>query len=152
MSLSPEVKLQTILQEKEKVRKATDEISDIIKKLGKGSPYRPPSDDDPYFRLDEQSALAVRQKIHQIISSLSVIAGFCDKSAQDHILRIESVARNITAKHEITCLEGFLLEKFCTVVNGIGIDFNKTPFSFYGEVQARFDKFVASVKASYKKR
>lgn len=39
MSLPLEVKLQTILQKKEEIREATDEISEIIKKLGKGSPY-----------------------------------------------------------------------------------------------------------------
>jgi hypothetical protein len=38
MSLSQEVKLQTILQKKEDIRRATDEISKIMKKLGKGAP------------------------------------------------------------------------------------------------------------------
>ena len=162
MSLSQEVKLQTILQKKEDIRRATDEISKIIKKLGKGSPYKvairvlQKFDDqepkgDPYYKLDEQSSVAVREKLHEIVSSLSIIAGFCDKVAQDYALRISKVATEITAQNEITNLEGFVLESFCTMVNSIIVDYNRTPFSFSGEFKVGFDKFIASVKARYKK-
>ena len=162
MSLPPEVKLQTILQKKEEIRRATDEISEIIKKLGKQSLYEAALDllkksgdketkESPYYKLDEQSSVAVRQKLHKIVSSVSTIASFCDKSTQSYVMRISKVAAEITAESEITNLEGFVLESFCTMVNSIIVDFNKTPFSLSGEFKVGFDKFIASVKARYKK-
>ena len=162
MSLSPEVKLQTILQTKEEIRRATDEISETIKKLGKGSPYKAAlsfleksgdkeTKEHPYYKLDEQSSVAVRQKIHKIVSCASTIAGFCDKSTQNYVMRISKVAAEITSENEITNLEGFILESFCTMVNGIIVDYNKTPFSLSGEFKLGFDKFIASVKAKLKK-
>ena len=162
MSLSPEVKLQTILQNKKEIRRATDEISEIIKELGKGSPHKAAlrflkksgdkeTKEDPYYKLDEQSSVAVRQKLHEIVSSASTIAGFCDKSTQSYVMRISKVAAEITAQNEITNLEGFVLESFCTMVNSIIVDYNKTPFSLSGEFKVSFDKFIASVKARYKK-
>ena len=162
MSLSPEVKLQTFLQKKEEIRKATDEISEIIKKLGKGSPYKAAlsflgksndkeTKEHPYYKLDEQSSVVVRQKLHKIVSCASTIAGFCDENTQNYVMRISKVAAEITAQHEITSLDGFILESFCTMVNSIDVNFNKTPFSLSGEFKLGFDKFIASVKARYKK-
>lgn len=160
MSLPPEIKFQTLLQKKDEIRRATDEISEILKKLGKGSPIEArlrrlqasgTEYDKSYYTLDEQSALTVRQKIHEIISSLSVITGFCDNRARNFLVDITLVVSRITTKSEITALEGLLLEQFCTVVNSLIVDFNKTPFSFSGEFKAGFDKFMASVKATYKK-
>lgn len=95
--------------------------------------------------------MVVREKLHEIVSSLSVIAGFCDKEARNYALRISKVAAGITAENEITNLEGFVLESFCTMVNSIIVDYNKTPFSFSDEFKVGFDKFIASVKARYKK-
>ena len=158
MSLSPEVRLQTYLQKKKEIRRATDEISQIIKKLGKGRPYKAAysllksgNEEEPYYKLDEQSSVAVRQKLHEIISSVSTIASFCDKKTQNYVMRISKVAAEITAKNEITSLEGFVLETFCTMVNSIIVDFNKTPFSLSGEFKVGFNKFIASLKARYKK-
>ena len=165
MSLSSEVKLQTILQKKEEIRRATDEISEIIKRLGKGSPYEAAklalslleksgdkeTKEHPYYKLDEQSSVAVRQKLHQIVSAASTIASFCDKSTQNYVMRISKVAAEITAQDEITNLDGFVLETFCTMVNSIIVDYEKTPFSFSGEFRVGFDKFIASVKTIYKK-
>ena len=160
MSLSSEVKLQTILLQKEEVRKATDEISRIIRKLGKGSPFeaslrrlrtKDKEIEDPYYKLDEQSSIAVREKLHKIVSSVSIIAGFCDKNTKDYVMRISKVAAEISAQSEITSLDGFVLESFCTLVNSIIVDYNKTPFSISGEFKVKFDKFMAGVKARYRK-
>jgi len=162
MSLPLEVKLQTILQKKEEIREATDEISEIIKKLGKGSPYvaakrglqkinHKETNEDLYYKLDEQSSVAVRQKLHRIVSSVSTIACLCDKKTQRYVMSISKIAAEITAKSEITNLEGFILESFCTMVNSIIVDYNKTPFSLSGEFKVGFDKFIAGVKARYKK-
>jgi hypothetical protein len=107
--------------------------------------------ENPYYKLDEQSSVAVREKLHEIVSCLSVIAGFCDKGARDYALRISKVAAEITAQNEITNLEGFVLESFNTMVNSVIVDYNKTPFSFSGEFKVGFDKFIASLKAKYKK-
>jgi hypothetical protein len=155
MSLPPEVKLQTILQGKEAIREATDEISEIIKKLGKGCTLQKMShkeiEGDPYYKLDEQSSVTLRQKLHKIVSSVSTIACFCDRKTQSYVMSISKVAAEITAESEITSLEGFILESFCTMVNSIIVDYNKTPFSLSGEFKVGFDKFIASVKAKYKK-
>lgn len=162
MSLPPEVKLQTILQKKEEIREATDEISEIIKKLGKGSPYKAALDfleksgdkekeEHPHYKLDEQSSVTVRHKLHKIASSISTIAGFCDKKTQSYVMRVNKVAAEITAEPEITNLEGFILEEFCTMVNSIIVNYDRSPFSLSGEFKVALDKFMASVKARYKK-
>jgi hypothetical protein len=161
MSLPPEVKLQTILQKKEDIIKTADEISEITKKLGKGSFHKATrrmlenisnkETEDPYYRLDEQDSVVLRQKLHKMVSDISIIAGFCDKRTQNYIMQISKVAAEITAQNEITNLEGFILESFCTMVNSIIVDFNKTPFSLSAEFKVGFDKFMASVKTKYKK-
>jgi hypothetical protein len=162
MSLSSEAKLTVILEKKEDIRKATDEISEIIKQLGKGSSYLAAVHtlkkmsgqkigEDPYYKLDEQNSVIVRQKLHKIVSDMSTIASFCDKKTQSYIMRISKVAAEIAAGSEITHLEGFILESFCTMVNSIIVDYNKMPFSLSAEFKLGFDKFIASVRGKYKK-
>jgi len=160
MSLPAEIKLQTVLQEKDEIRKATDEISVILKRLGKGIPLETKlrmlqgdnkEYDRSYYTLDEESALAVRQKIHQVVKSLSIIAGFCDNRANQVAHDLTLVVSRIMMKSKINLVDGKLLELFCTIVNGLVVDFNKTPFSFSGEFKVAFDKLMASVKATYKK-
>ncbi len=163
--LSHEIKLQVIREEKEKIRQATDEISAIIKKLGKGSleesafrileriteAHREKTPVDPHDMLDEESSLAVRQKLHAIIGSLSTIASFCDRGARSYVLRVSQAASEITANSEITAVEGFLLETFCTMANSVCVDFNKTPYSFSAEFKVGFDKLIASIRTKYKR-
>lgn len=121
MSLPAEVQLQTILQKKDEIRRATDEVSEILKKLGKGSPEKAmlrrleagdKEYDRSYYYLDKQSSLALRQKIHGIISLLSIVAGFCDKRAHSFVYDLTNVVSNITTRSEITAIEGRLLEHF----------------------------------------
>jgi len=140
---------------KEEIREATDEISEIIKKLGKGSPSKAAirflkNLKDSYYTLDEQSSVVVRQKLHKIVSCVSTIACFCDRKTQNYVMTISRVAAEITAEPEITNLEGFILEEFCTMVNTIIVN-HTTPFSLSSEFKVGFDKFMASVKAIYKK-
>jgi hypothetical protein len=165
VSLSSEAKFQTYLEEKESIRIATDEISSIIKKLGKGNLEEPTVrilrritkahyekiPVDPHDMLDEESSLAVRQKLHTIVKSLSTVASFCDRGARNYVLKVSKVASEITADTEITAVEGPLLEAFCTMVNSVSVDFDKTPYSFSGEFKVGFDKFIASVRARYKR-
>jgi hypothetical protein len=165
MSLSPEVKSQTYLKEKESIRIATDEISSIIKKLGKGNleesairilkrinkAHYEKIPVGPQDMLDEDSSLAVRQKLHAIVKSLSTVASFCDQGARNYVLKVSKVASEITADTEITAVEAPILEAFCTMVNSVTVDFNKSPYSFSGEFKVGFDKFIAIVRAGYKK-
>lgn len=168
MSISPEVKLQIISQLKENIRRATDEISQMISKLGKGSSIKAAmrtlererkslqrsslnDDKDPYYRLDEQSSVVVRQKLHKIIADLSSIVAFCDGNTKSYAVKISKVAAEITAKPEITNLEGFILEAFCTMVNGIIVDYGRMPFRFSAEFKAGFDKFMGSFKTTYRR-
>ncbi len=162
MSIPQEVKLKIILEKKADIRKATDEISECIKKLGKGNFYdaqkyafdrisRGENVDDAYHKLDEQKAVMVRQKLHQIMEDVSTIAGFCDKSTRVYVMRISKVVSWITSLSEITNLEAFILESFCTNVNTIIVDYDKTPFSASTEFKVGFDKFFASIKRAYRK-
>jgi hypothetical protein len=167
VSISPDVKLQTVLQLKENIRKATDEISQIISRLGKGDSIKATmrtldridhsarnkkdEEEDPYYKLAERSSVVVRQKLHKIVSDLSSIAAFCDGKTKSYTVQISRVAAEITAKPEITNLEGFILESFCTMVNGIIVDYDKTPFRFSAEFKAGFDKFIAGIKTTYQR-
>ena len=106
--------------------------------------------EESYYALDEQSALAIRKKIRQLFSCLSIIAGFCDKNARSAVYDFNTYVSRHIDKPQITVLDGFLLEKFCTFANCIVVDFNKTPFSFTAEFRIGFDKFKASIRTTYK--
>lgn len=71
MNNSKEKAIEIIIREKNSIRKATDEILKIVKKI------------EEKEELDSQDRFTIRIKINEIISSLSIIAGFCDRNAQN---------------------------------------------------------------------
>ncbi|MEM3594507.1 MAG: hypothetical protein QXS27_07240, partial [Candidatus Jordarchaeaceae archaeon] len=66
--------------------------------------------------------MLLRKKIHEIIESLSIIAGFCDRKAHNFVYELAQVIAIITMNPEITPVEGIILEQFCTVVNSLVVD------------------------------
>ena len=125
MALSDKQKIEIILRKKDEICKATDKISEILTKL--------PIEFFGCFRygeLTEPDSLLIRQELHKILSALSIIAGFLDKSSKAYVERVAPIVAIITSGEKISTMDRIGLEKFCTIVNSLIIDFNKRPWRF----------------------
>jgi hypothetical protein len=49
------------------------------------------------FELDDENTLAVRKIVHEIVSELSMIGGFCDKWSKQYIERINDTVATMTS-------------------------------------------------------
>jgi len=117
--LSKEFIVQQVMNQKDKIRDATDRLSDVLyearKRLSKN------------FELPEESSLAVRKIIHEILSELSIIGGFCDDWTKDYIDKTANIIAGI-ASQRIHYWDALVLELWAVKVNAIIVDFTKTPF------------------------
>lgn len=81
--LSKEYVIQQVVAHKDRIRDATDRLSDVIHKakirLSKN------------YELSDKSALTIRKIIHEIVSELSIIGGFCDKWTKGYIDRTANI-------------------------------------------------------------
>jgi tetrahydromethanopterin S-methyltransferase subunit G len=117
--LSKEYVIQQVVAHKDRIRDATDRLSDLLyqarKSLGNN------------LKLDEENSLAVRKIIHEIVSELSIIGGFCDNWTRDYI---DKTATLIGAEVAIGVDYGAILglELWAVRITGFCVNFNKTPF------------------------
>ena len=118
--LSKEYVIQKIEEHKDLIRDATDRLSDAFfkyrKQFGKSR------------ELSEEASLEVRKILHQIVSELSMIGGFCDGWTQGYIGNTVNILGKRTAKRKIQYLDVLMMEWWATRINGIIVDYNKTPF------------------------
>lgn len=95
--------------------------------------------------LGEEQELSIKKLVNEIISELSTIAGFCGSRERDIISSMARLIPAITFQTESTTM---LLEEWCTIVNGISVDFNRMPFRFYtGELNTRWGRLEGRIKA-----
>lgn len=120
MTISKERMIEIVIAHKDRIREATDQLSEIIYKAKSKTPKNA-------WNFDEESALAIRKVIHEIVEEISIIGGFCDGWTRNYIAKVTPIVADITAI-EISVLEASTLELFGTMVNYIAPDFNKTPF------------------------
>jgi hypothetical protein len=117
--LSKELIIQQVEAHRDRIRDATDRLSEIIhnarKTLLKES------------ELDDESTLAVRKVVHEIVSEISSIGGFCDKWTRDYIVRLDQAVAYMTSVR-IYYPFALQLEYWAVMVNSIIVDYTKTPF------------------------
>lgn len=142
MNNSKEKAIEIIIREKNSIKIATDEILKIVKKI------------EEKGELDSQDRFTIRTKINEIVSSLSIIVGFCDRNAQNLVRELAIVGLLNTVLTNIEKMDYILkrdLEIFCTVVNSLIVDFNKRPFKFEAEFEVKIRELIARIKTAYEK-
>jgi signal transduction histidine kinase len=133
--------IETVIREKDRILKATTEILAIAKKI------------EEEESLNSQDRFTIKTKINEIVSSLSIIAGFCDKDAQNLVKEITrmSIFNILVSDTKIDVALKIYLECFCTIVNSLTVDFNKTPFRFEAEFEMKVKELSAKIKTAYEK-
>ena len=147
MVLSDEKKIRIILKRKDEVRKLSGEVLGILSRL-KNVHGKTDEEWKKSFELTDGENLRVRKKLNQIISNLSIIAGFCDQNSQEYVQRfaviISGIGRGTYGR--INCLDKYILTRFCTMANTLMVDFNKRPWRI-AEVELGFlDRLKARIQ------
>jgi hypothetical protein len=103
--------------------------------------------------LNSQDRFIIKTKINEIVSSLSIIVGFCDRDAQNLVKEIirNGILNTVVLNTKMDVASKFYLEIFCIIVNSLTIDFNKTPFKFEAEFEMKVKELSAKIKTAYEK-
>ena len=133
MSLSKEKQIEIVICHKKRIVELTNKILEII------------HDSDSRHVFTAAQQLELRKLINETVSEITTIVGFCGRSEREWAA---NMTRGITF-HNLY-LEWYmspLLKFWCTMANSITIDFNKTPFKFFGgDLKLKLSKFEAEVK------
>lgn len=116
-SLDKEFVVRQVKTHKDVIRDATDRLSDVL--------YKARVSKD--LELSEEDSLTVRKILHEITSELSMIGGYCDGWTKRYIDKTVAIVGDTTST-KLRYLDALLLDLWATRVNGIIVDFTKTPF------------------------
>jgi len=118
--LSKEYVIQQVKAHKDLIRDASDRLSDVLyegrKQLGS------------HLELGQEYSLTIRKIIHEIVSELSIIGGFCDNWTKRYIQETTLIIGAMVIPTRISYVHALMLEYWAVSVNSIIIDYNKTPF------------------------
>lgn len=115
--LSKEYMVNQVKAHKDLIRDATDRLSEIL--------YRARVSKN--LQLKEKDSLAVRKTLHEIVSELSMIGGYCDGWTRNYINKTVSLIGEQVST-QITYIDAVLLDLWLMKANGIIVDFTKVPF------------------------
>src|SRR3990170_7267191 len=99
--LSKEYIIQKVEEHKDIIKTATDRLSDILYDFRK--------EHSEEFDLNEETSLEVRKILHEIVSEVSMIGGFCDGWTRDYINKTVNIVGNMTSQEKISKFESPLL-------------------------------------------
>lgn len=97
--LSKEYVIQKVEEHKVLIKSATDRLSDILYKFRKENPKD--------FELTDEYSLEVRKVVHEIVSELSMIGGFCDSWSRDYIDKTVTIVAGFTSKSKISVFSSY---------------------------------------------
>lgn len=115
--LSKEFMISQVKTHKGIIIDATDRLSDILFKARVSKS----------LKLSREDALAVRKILHEIVSELSMIGGYCDKATRSYIDATVNLIGMRTST-DVNYAFVLMLDWWAMRINGIVIDFTKTPF------------------------
>jgi hypothetical protein len=139
MSTEKDKQIKLVLSHKPKILTSTNKLLKILDSTQES------------YRFTNKQRLAIKQLLNQIVSELSTIASFCSPKEQDRVNRIiEGIAElNVHLNWEFAPLINY----FCTIINSITLDFNKTPMRFgrefsskLGELETRFHAIFTGIQ------
>ncbi len=125
--LSKEYIINQVKAHKEIIKDATDRLSDLLSKARVSKS----------MRLSEENSLAVRKILHEIVSELSMIGGYCDGWTRNYIQKTVNVI-GVETSTRIEYVDALLLDLWAMRINAIVVDFGKTPFRL-SELKPMFD-------------
>jgi hypothetical protein len=108
-----------VVAHKDRIREATDRLSDVI--------YKAKKELSKNLELSDENALAIRKIIHEIVSELSIIGGFCDSWTREYIDRTANIVGASVAT-KVHYVDVFMLEWWAVRINSLMVDFTKVPF------------------------
>ena len=132
MSISEQDKIAIIINHKNQIVQLTNRMLQMV-------------DDSDSSCINEQKRL-LKQYLNQTISELTIIAGFCGSKERKWVSAITDTISRLSPILE-WCLPT-LIDLYCTLINGIIIDFSKTPFSFLNDdLRRKWREFENRTKA-----
>lgn len=143
MEPSKKEKIEIVITHKQRIVETTNQIIEKLRKL------ESTSSKEQY----RETSLFTAQKANQIISDLSIIGGFCGKAEKDYIRHLASVIDSPLTDPDYISAFLPIIEDWCTMVNSIIVDFEKTPFRFVGgEFQFSLRELKAKIKTVLKRQ
>ena len=115
--LSKEYIIEQVKAHKDLIKDATDRLSDLLFKARVSK----------HSELSEEDSLAVRKILHEIVSELSMIGGYCDRWTRHYIEQTANIV-GIETSSRIRYINALVLDLWAMRVNAIMVDFSKTPF------------------------
>lgn len=133
MSLPKEKQIDIVISHKKNIVQLTNKILKIVHE----------ADKEKEFSNEEK--LQLKQLINETVSELSTIAGFCGTDERNWVA---NMTNSIAAFNVYMCWEmSSVLELWCTMANSITLDFNKTPFKFFGaDFKLKWREFETRIK------
>jgi hypothetical protein len=121
MELSKQKMMETVIAHKDRIVNAT---RSIIEKLDSLQASRSSEN-------EKDVLLYVKKQVSQIVSDLSIIGGFCG-AREKSLVELSTKLIQIILSMSRGGILSNLIEDWCLEVNGIIVDFTKTPFRFVG--------------------
>ena len=118
VSLSKEKQVSTVISHKKKIVKLTNKILRIIHEAGEKQ------------ELGKEQKLLAKQYLNEVVSELTTIASFCGSGERKWAARMTESIASLSIVLDWWMLS--MIEFWCTMANSITLDFNKTPFKFFG--------------------
>jgi hypothetical protein len=139
MTLPKEKQIDIVISRKKNIVELTNRILKIVHEA------------DKTMKFSNEQQLQVKQLVNETVSELSTIASFCGTEERNWVLRMTNVIApvNVAVYWETHSI----LEYWCTMANSITLDFNKTPFKFFGaDFKLKLRDYEARIKATADRR
>lgn len=139
MGLSKEKQVSIVISHKEKIVKLTNKILKTIHEAEVNKEF------------SKEQKLLLKQYINEVVSELTTIASFCGSNERNWAARMTENAARLSAIMD-WCYSP-LIEFWCTMANSITLDFNKTPFKFFGaDFKVKWREFETRLKGLVDRR
>lgn len=127
--------IDIVIERKNNIENATSQIRE---RLSEVQPQGEP--------LDREAVEFVQKNIDNVVKELSIIGGFCGKGERNFVYKVSKAIGALAAVVYIDYWIASCIRFWCTMVNCIMVDFNKTPFKFFGDFRLNLKNLEAQVK------
>jgi hypothetical protein len=133
MSLPKEKQVDIVISHKKNIVRLTNKILKIV------------NDANERKEFSNEQKLQLKQLINETISEMGTVASFCGTDERNWV---SNMTNAIAAFTVYTAWEtSVILEHWCTMANSITLDFNKTPFKFFGaDLRLKWREFEARLR------
>jgi hypothetical protein len=141
MSLPKNEMVRIIVEHKNNIEEITSEIK---QKLQNVKPTSRP--------LDQETTGFVQLRVDSVVKELSILGSFCGRSEKEYVNRVSDIIGRITSVGYIDYSVAIIIRFWCTMVNSLMIDLDKTPFKFFGSFKIDLKSLETQVKTLYQRK